>query len=369
MQGNEALVEGVLAAGVRFFAGYPITPASEICEQMSIRLPKLDGVFMQMEDEIASMSAVVGASIGGMKALTATSGPGFSLKQEAIGYASAAEIPVVIVDVMRVGPASGTATMPTQGDVMQTKWGTHGDHPIIVLSPATAEECYHLGVKACNLSERTRIPVIICSDAVVAHIRERVNLPDSGEITVVNRRMTDKLPQDYLPYAPEEDLVPDFAPANSDYRCHLCSNIHSENGFPADMNPPAAARMVGRLLQKQYAFEDEILTYKNYQTEDAHTLLIAYGCTARAAYAAVDILRGEGIKAGVLQLQSLWPFPEKLVKKYCAAAKRIIMPELNEGQLIREARLASGREIEGMNRFDGATFSPREIAAYVRGGV
>jgi len=366
LQGNEALVEGAIAAGVRFFAGYPITPASEITEGMSVRLPQVGGVFMQMEDEIASMGAAIGASMAGKKALTATSGPGFSLKQEGIGVASMTETPVVIVDVMRGGPASGMATLPSQMDVMQARWGCHGDHPIIVLCPATVPECYEIAVKACNLSELTRCPVIILSDAIVGHLRERIELPNPETLHIVGRKYTDQSPDEYLPFAAGEDGVPFFAERGTAYRYHVCSNVHGENGFPADNNHEYADKLIRRLHRKLENYEQEILTCKEWGTEDCDTLIIAYGCVARSAYDAAAELRGAGVKAGVLQLQSLWPFPARLVRTLCARAKRVIMPEINCGQLIREARLAAGCPIEGLNRWDGSVITPAQIIEKVR---
>lgn len=366
MQGNEAVVEGALMAGCRFFAGYPITPASEITEGMSIRLPPLGGVFLQMEDEIASMGAVIGASMGGMKALTATSGPGFSLKQENIGVACAMEIPCVIVDVMRGGPASGMSTLPMQSDAMQARWGCHGDHPIIVLAPATVEDCFNLTVKAFNLSEKTRIPVIITSDALVGHVRERVEIPAPEDVPIFNRRKTTVPPEEYLPFHGEEDGVPLWADRGTAYRYHMCSNCHTEKGFPADSNSAVMEKMLGRLLKKMETFEEEITTYKAYNTEGADTLVIAYGSCARSAFEASDRLAAQGKKVGVLQLMSLWPFPEKVVRSACEKARTIIFPEMNSGQMIKEARLSTGKTIHGLNRFDGKIIHPQQIIDKIR---
>ena len=352
MQGNDALVEGAIAAGARFFAGYPITPASEITEGMSVRLPLVGGVFLQMEDEIASMGAAIGASMAGAKCLTATSGPGFSLKQEGIGIASMMEIPVVIVDVMRGGPASGMSTLPSQMDVMQARWGCHGDHPIIVLSPATVTECYELAVKAFNLSELIRQPVIILSDAIVGHLRERIDLPDPSTVQVINRKMTTKSPEEYAPFEADEDGVPCFAERGTAYRYHMCSNVHTEKGFPADTNNEVAAKL--------------ITTYKFFGAEDYETLIVAYGCVTRAAKDAANALNAAGTRTGVLQLQSLWPFPKKVVAKYAEKAGKILMPEMNLGQLIDQVRLSTAKPVEGLNRFDGAEITPQQIIDKVR---
>jgi 2-oxoglutarate ferredoxin oxidoreductase subunit alpha len=366
MQGNEAVAEAAILAGVRFFAGYPITPASEISELMSIRLPQVGGTFLQMEDELASMAAVVGASMGGLKAMTATSGPGFSLMQENIGLASMVEIPCVIVDVMRVGPASGMATLPSQGDVMQSRWGTHGDHPVVVLSPSTVREAFDLTIEACNISEMMRVPVILLSDAVIGHIREKIELPDPSTVSVINRRKTNLPPNQYKPFAAGEDCVPDFADRGNGYRYHMCSNNHTEMGFPVDSNSEVADKLSRRLDKKIAVFQDRITYYKNFDTDDADILLIAYGCMVRSAKEAVSALRKEGVKSGLLQLKTIWPFPDDVVKKFCAGPKKIIVPEMNMGQLIREVRRSSGKDAVGVNRVDGRVISPREIIDAVK---
>ena len=366
MQGNDALVEGAIVAGARFFAGYPITPASEITEGMSVRLPLVGGVFLQMEDEIASMGAAIGASMAGAKCLTSTAGPGFSLKQEGIGIASMMEIPVVIVDVMRGGPASGMSTLPSQMDVMQARWGCHGDHPIIVLSPATVTECYELAIKAFNLAELVRQPVIILSDAIVGHLRERIDLPDPSTVKIINRKMTTKSPDEYAPFEADEDGVPCFAERGTAYRYHMCSNVHTEKGFPADTNNAVAAKLLTRLRKKLENYEDEITTYKFFGAEDYDTLIVAYGCVTRAAKDAANAMNAEGGKVGVLQLQSLWPFPKKVVAEYAEKANKVLMPEMNLGQLIDQVRLATNKPVEGLNRFDGAEITPQQIIEKVR---
>lgn len=366
MQGNEAIAEAAVMAGARFFAGYPITPASEIAEVMSTLMPEVGGTYMQMEDELASMGAIIGASMGGVKSMTATSGPGFSLMQEAIGYASMTEIPCVIANVMRVGPASGMPTLPAQGDVMQARWGTHGDHPIVVLSPASVKEAFDLTIEAFNISEMMRVPVILLSDAVVGHIREKIELPDPADIKLVYRKLTNVPPEQYQPYLAGEDCVPEFAIRENGYRYHICSNNHFENGFPADSSTEAADRLSRRLDKKVKLFQEQITYYNTYEADDAEILLVAYGCTARSAKDAAVELRREGIKAGLLQLQTIWPFPADVVKKYSVDAKRVIVPEMNMGQLIREVSLASRMDAEGINRADGKVITPQQIIAQVK---
>ncbi|MCR4441479.1 MAG: 2-oxoacid:acceptor oxidoreductase subunit alpha [Peptococcaceae bacterium] len=366
MQGNEAVVEAGITAGVRFFAGYPITPASEIAELMSIRMPQVGGTYVQMEDELASMAAVIGASMGSVKAMTATSGPGFSLMQENLGYASMVEIPCVIVNVMRVGPASGMPTHPSQGDVMQSRWGTHGDHPVVVLSPSNVKEAFDLTIEAVNISEMVRVPVVLLSDAIVGHIRERVELPDPASVKLIERKRTSLPPSEYKPFAAGDDCAPEFADRGNGYRYHMCSNVHNEWGFPADSGHEIADRLMRRLHKKIEVFQDRVTYYKTFEVEDAEYMVVAYGCVARSAKDAVKALRSEGIKAGLLQLQTIWPFPAGIVRKFCAGAKKIIVPEMNMGQLINEVRLASGRDAAGVNRADGIAVSPKQIIEKVK---
>ncbi len=366
MQGNEAVVEAAIAAGVRFFAGYPITPASEIAELMSIRMPQVGGAYLQMEDELASMAAILGASMGGVKSMTATSGPGFSLMQENIGFASMVEMPCVVVDVMRVGPASGMPTHPSQGDVMQARWGTHGDHPIVVLCPATVKEAFDLTIEAVNISEMMRVPVILLSDAIVGHIRERIELPEPGAIKLIERKRTTLPPEQYMPFAAGEDCVPDFADRGNGYRYHLCSNVHTEWGFPADSGHEIADKLIRRLHKKIDIFQERITYYRTFEAEDAEVMIVAYGSVVRSAKDAVRALRAENVRAGLLQLQTIWPFPADIVAKYCAGAKAVVVPEMNMGQLISEVRLATRCAAVGVNRADGMAISPQEIIEKVK---
>ena len=357
MQGNEACAQGALAAGVRFFGGYPITPSTEIAEQMALELPKVGGTFIQMEDEIASMAAVIGASLAGKKALTATSGPGFSLKQELIGYAACAEIPVVIANVQRVGPSTGQPTSPSQGDVMQARWGTHGDHPMIALSPWTVREAFDVGVKAVNYSERFRTPVIILLDEIVGHMREKVELPETVDIYP---RRTPK--EGALPYEPMEDLVPSPANFGEGSHMHVTGLIHDETGFPSG-SAKVTASATDRLHQKIAIAQDEITHYDEFFMDDAEYAVIAYGGTARTAYAAVEAARAKGIKVGMVRLMTIWPFANKVVKQVAEKVKGILVPELNYGQLVLEVeRAASGSAlVRSLAKYNTEIFIPEEI--------
>ncbi|NSW95818.1 MAG: 2-oxoacid:acceptor oxidoreductase subunit alpha, partial [Bacteroidales bacterium] len=272
----------------------------------------------------------------------------------------------VIVDVMRVGPASGMATHPAQGDVMQSRWGTHGDHPIVVLSPSTVAEAYSLTIEAVNISEMLRVPVILLSDAVVGHLRERIELPDPLHISLIERKMTKQPPDQYKPYAAGEDGVPEFAEMGSGYRYHICSNVHNEFGFPTDSGHVEADILARRLQRKIDLHQDKITFYKTYDVEDAEILLVAYGCVARSAKDAVKIMRREGVKLGLLQLQTLWPFPAEIVRKLSEGVKAVIVPEMNLGQLINEVRACSRKNVVGVNKVDGTVISPREIIAKVK---
>ncbi len=367
MQGNEAVVEGALAAGVRFFAGYPITPSTEIAELMAERLPGLGGKFIQMEDEIASMAAVIGASLAGVKALTATSGPGFSLKQENIGYAAMAEIPCVIVNVQRWGPSTGIPTAPAQGDVMQARWGTHGDHPVIVLCPASVREAYMLAIRAVNLSEKYRVPVILLMDEVIGHMRERVILPRAGEVEVIERKKPAVEPKDYYPYRPGDDGVPPMANFGDGYRYHVTGLVHDEKGNPTT-DPQVAENLILRLHRKIYDHLDDVITVEGYQLEDAEVVVVAYGAVARSAKRAVKDARAAGIKAGLFRPVTIWPFPEKEVAELARQARAVIVAEMNLGQLKGEVeRAVQGRvRVTGVNRLNGELITFDEILSAIK---
>jgi 2-oxoglutarate ferredoxin oxidoreductase subunit alpha len=362
LQGNHACALGAVAAGCRFYAGYPITPSSEIAEWMSRELPKHDGVFIQMEDEMASMGAVLGASIGGAKAMTATSGPGFSLMQEHIGYAAGAEIPCVIVNVMRGGPSTGLPTRPSQGDVMQARWGTHGDHPVIVLTPASVKEIYDQTIRAFNLSETYRVPVIVLFDEIVAHLLETVVLPKPETLSIVERKLANGDKTSYQPYAETEDWVPPMARFGDGYRAHTTGLTHEESGFPTQ-DPVVVDRVMRRLLGKLDRHRQAIQSYQTLHCDDAEVLVVAYGITARAAQWAVKTAQQRRIKAGLFRPITLWPFPEAPLREAVARTRAVVIPEMNAGQLALEVErlcVANGRVIS-LNRVDGESVSPMEI--------
>lgn len=362
LQGNEAIVEGALAAGCRFFAGYPITPASEVSELFSVRLPQLDGTFIQMEDEIASIGAVIGASVAGVKSMTATSGPGFSLMQENIGFACMAEIPCVIVNVMRGGPSTGLPTLPSQGDVLQARWGTHGDHPIIVLAVSTVKDCFDISVFAFNMSEKYRVPVIILSDEVVAHTRETITLPPSSEIEIIDRPVPTMPPDWYLPYEDNSLGVPSMASFGTGYHYHITGLTHDIRGFPTQ-RPDEIDSQVRRLFRKITQGFHEIQKVTTLFLEDAEIAVIAYGSVARSARQAVVDARQLGIKAGLLQLITLFPFPRDAVEAVLKQCRAVHIPEMNMGQISREVKRVnqSSTIIDTYNRIDGQLITPEDI--------
>jgi len=366
LQGNQACALGAIAAGCRLFAGYPITPSSEIAERMSRELPRVDGVFVQMEDEIASMAACLGGSMGGVKSMTATSGPGFSLKQENIGYGIMAEVPCVIINVMRGGPSTGMPTRPAQGDVMQARWGTHGDHPIIVLSPSSVQEIYTQTIQAFNFSETYRIPVVVLYDEAIGHLVDTVDLPAPEDIVTTERKWATGPAEDYLPYAPDEDGIPPMPLPGDGYRTHTTGLTHMENGFPTQI-PADVTRVTSRLLDKIDNHRDAIEQYEMAHCDDAEILVVAFGITARSSERAVNMARERGIKAGLLRPVTLWPFPERKLKELAGRASHVIVPEMNAGQLILEIeRLCSDSTIvTGINKFDGEPIPPNEVLAKI----
>jgi 2-oxoglutarate/2-oxoacid ferredoxin oxidoreductase subunit alpha len=367
VQGNEACAEGAIAAGCRFFAGYPITPSSEIPEGLSIRLPQVDGVYIQMEDEIASMGAIIGASLAGAKSMTATSGPGFSLMQENLGYACIAEVPCVVVNVMRGGPSTGLPTYPAQGDVMQARWGTHGDHPIISLCPSSVLECFTLTIKAFNYSEKYRTPVILLMDEVVGHMREKVVFPEPGQYEIVDRVKPSVPPEWYLPYEDTSFGVPPMGIFGEGYRYHVTGLIHDIRGFPT-LRQDEIEPFLLRLFRKISAHFDDIQMVESHQVEDAELVLIAYGCVARSAHRAMVEARAEGLKVGLMRLITLWPFPRRFVEPLTKAKKTLLVPEMNMGQISREVkRVNQGMtSVLTLNKIDGTIIYPKEILARIR---
>lgn len=366
MQGNEACTLGALAAGLEFYAGYPITPSTEIAELCAEELPKIGGKFIQMEDEIGSIAAIIGASLTGRKSMTATSGPGFSLMQESLGYASLCEIPLVIINVQRMGPSTGMPTSPAQGDVMQARWGTHGDHPVIVLAPGNVKECFELTVRAFNLAEKYRVPVIVLADEIIGHMREKVELPDSAELKVLKRKAPESR-TGYKPYAADPNGgVPLMAPFGAGYRWHVTGLFHDETGFPSN-KPEVADLLMRRLHAKIENNVDELCEYASEGLEDCEIAVLSFGCSAMSALSAVRRARKEGVKAGMLRLKTLWPFPDKIVRSLAGHATKVIVPEMNLGQVALEVERAVGceTEVRRLGKVNGELFRPEEIYAAI----
>ena len=362
LQGNEACVHGAIYAGMNFFAGYPITPSTEIAEVSSELLPKNKGKFIQMEDEIAGMATTIGAAVAGAKAMTATSGPGFSLKQENIGYACITEIPCVIVNVQRHGPSTGLPTSPGQGDYMQAKWGTHGDHPVIALSPTTVREVFELTVKAFNFSEKYRTPVILLMDEVVGHLREKIEIPEAGELEIVPRKLPKVAPSEYKAYEFTEDLVPPMANFGTGYRYNITGLVHDETGFPTN-STKEAAKLLDRLMAKINNNLDDILIYEEGFAQEAETLFIAFGGIVRSVKEAVAILREQGHNVGYFAPKTVWPFPEQRLQEISKNKKNIFVAEMNLGQMIEPVKLAVEDKtiVKGINKANGEIISPEEI--------
>ncbi len=368
VQGNEACVEAALFAGLDFYAGYPITPSSEITELLSYRLPQIGGKFIQMEDEIASLCAIIGASLTGSKAMTATSGPGFSLMQEALGYAIMAEIPCVIVDVQRGGPSTGLPTHGSQGDVNQTRWGTHGDHSIIVLTASNHQDVFSVTVEAFNLAETYRTPVILLFDEVVAHMRERLIIPEPGTIPLVERLKTSvKEGVDYHPYLPREDGRLPMSDFGGVHRFNVTGLFHDMWGFPS-ADPKVVHGLLRHLMDKLENRANNIARYKEFYIEDAEVLLISYGSAARSARHVVEKRRLRGERLGLLELQTLWPFPKDIIREKCANARSVVVVELNMGQILHSVKLAveQPEKVFLANRIDGVFITPSDIQNILR---
>jgi 2-oxoglutarate ferredoxin oxidoreductase subunit alpha len=367
LNGDIACAEGAIAAGCRFFAGYPITPATEIAEHLSQRMPELGRIYIQMEDEIASLAAVIGASYSGFKAMTATSGPGFSLMQENIGLAVMTEAPCVVVDIMRGGPSTGQPTLPGQQDVMQAKWGSHGDYGIIALSPSSVQEMFNLTIEAFNLSETYRVPTLLMGDEIVAHMWEKVAIPSSDKIRIVNRKKPNVSPEEYQPFMPDDNLVPPMACFGEGYHFHATGLTHDEHGFPRTSSSEAQQKLVKRLCDKIGKNADKIIKVEEVLLEDAEIGVVAYGIVARAALSAVRKAREDGIKAGLLRPITLWPFPEKQVADMARQVKAIVVPEMNCGQLVREVeRTAKNTPVTFLGKLGEDPHTPLEVLQAIR---
>ncbi len=370
IDGDHACCEGAIAAGCRFVAGYPITPSTEVVERIAERFPKVGGVFIQMEDEIASSIAIQGAVWGGKKAMTVTSGPGFSLMMEHIGFAAMTETPCVFVDVQRAGPSTGLPTMPAQGDMMQARWGSHGDYGIIALSPNSPQECFDLTVKAFNLSEQYRVPVMLMMDECVGHMIERVVIPSAEDIRVTPRRYFEGSREDYRPYEAERDLVPLMAKTGDGYRIHVTGLTHDERGYP-DMSVNAQGKLVRRLVDKIRVNADRIIEFKEDMVEGADIVVVTYGITSRTAVPAIDQARKEGLKVGHLRLVTVWPFPEQRIAELAQKVKALVVPEINLGQMVYEVeRCAAGKAaVQLVPHAGGTVHQPKEIYSAIRKSV
>jgi len=367
MSGDEACAEGAISAGCRFFAGYPITPATEIAERMSERLPEVGGTYIQMEDELASMAAVLGASWGGVKAMTATSGPGFSLMMENIGLGVMLETPCVVVNIQRAGPSTGLPTLTGQGDMMQARWGSHGHYSIIALAPNSPQELYELTIRAFNLSERYRVPVLVMSDASVGHMYEKVVIPPLSEIEIEPRRKPTVPPEEYWPFEPDADLVPPMADSGQGYGFHVTGLTHDERGYPA-MNAEAQDRLVRRLVEKIERHREQIVQAEEDGIDGAEVVVCTYGISSRVSLVAVERARKEGIRVGVLRLITVWPFPEEKVREIGAQVKAFVVPEINYGQISLEVERSAGGKAKTIlvPHLGGSVHNPEAILEAIR---
>jgi 2-oxoglutarate ferredoxin oxidoreductase subunit alpha len=366
LDGDQACCEGALAAGARFAAGYPITPSTEIVERFAARIPTVGGIFIQMEDELAASIAIQGAAWGGAKAFTVTSGPGFSLMMEHIGFAAMTETPCVFIDVQRGGPSTGLPTLPAQGDMMQARWGSHGDYPIIAVCPNSPQECFDLTVRAFNLAEEFRTPVLVMLDEVVGHMTEKVIIPPADQISIFPRRHTSGPASEFRPYKTNGDLVPEIVHAGEGYRFHITGLTHDERGYPA-MNAEAQNRLVFRLQTKIAMAAERIALVQEERTADAEVIVVCYGITSRVAQRAVDLARQGGRRIGMFRLITAWPFPEARLKALVRQAKAFVVPELNWGQMVREVeRVAAGAaRVVSVPHAGGTVHRPEEIAGRI----
>ncbi|MGD1991674.1 MAG: 2-oxoacid:acceptor oxidoreductase subunit alpha [Anaerolineae bacterium] len=369
MQGDIACAEGAICAGCRFFGGYPITPATEVAQRMSERLPLVDGMYIQMEDELASMNAVLGASWSGVKAMTATSGPGFSLMMENLGLGIMLETPCVLVNVQRGGPSTGLPTLAGQGDMMQARWGSHGDYAIIALAPSSPQELFDLTIKAFNLSEIYRVPVLVMTDAEVGHMTEKVVIPPPEEIEIVPRRKPTVPPEEYLPYrVPEGELVPPMAVAGDGYRIHVTGLTHDERGYPATSDETVQWELIPRLIDKIEKNKADIVMLEEKELDDAEVAIVSYGMAARTSIWPMQMARAEGIKVGMLRLISVWPFPDDEIHELAGRVNGIVVPEINMGQIVREVqRCTAGQtKVLSVPHPGGGIHDPQKVLAAIR---
>jgi len=366
IDGDHACCEGALAAGARFAAGYPITPSTEVVERFAQRVPMVGGGFIQMEDELAASITLQGAVWGGAKAFTVTSGPGFSLMMEHIGYAAMTETPCVFVDVQRGGPSTGLPTLPAQADMMQARWGSHGDYEIIALCPNSPQECFDLTVNAFNLAEEFRVPVMFMMDEVVGHMTEKVVIPPADQIEVVPRKHTRKTVEEFLPYGTNDDMVPEMAHAGEGYRFHVTGLTHDERGYP-NMTPLVQQKLVTRLQEKVRAAADHIAMFEEERTSDADVIVVSCGITSRVAQRAIDMARDRGLRVGKLRLITVWPFPEKKIRELAARTKAFVVPELNLGQMVREVERAAGGKAKTVlvPHAGGSVHRPQDILSAI----
>ena len=370
MMGDIACAEGAISAGCRFFGGYPITPATEVAERMAARMPQVGGTYIQMEDELASMISVLGASWGGVKSMTATSGPGFSLMMENLGLGIMTETPCVLVNVQRGGPSTGLPTLVAQGDMMQARWGSHGPYEIIALAPSSPQELFDLTIRAFNLSEKYRTPVLVMTDAEVGHMTEKVVIPPPEEIEIFSRRKPTVPPHEYLPYEADDDLVPPMASAGEGYRFHITGLTHDERGYPG-MDAETQERLVYRLVEKIRRNKDDIIQLEEDSLEYAEVVVCSYGISARTALWPVELARREGIKVGVLRLITVWPFPEERIRQLAREVKAFVVPELNYGQIVLEVeRCAAGQaETILVGHAGGDIHKPEKVLEAIRRGA
>lgn len=366
LDGDEASAEGAIAAGCRFFAGYPITPSTEIAERIALRFPEVGGIFIQMEDELAAMNAVLGASWGGLKSMTCTSGPGFSLMMENLGLGLMTETPCVLVNVQRGGPSTGLPTHVGQQDMMQARWGSHGDYEIIALCPDSPQELFDLTIEAFNFSETYRIPVLVMTDESVGHMTERVVIPPKEKIKIVERRLTKKSPREYLPYMPCEDLVPEMVEAGTGYGVHITGLTHNQKGYPV-IDHKTQTELITRLVNKIRKNVDKIVRVDEYETSDAKIILVSYGITSRVAKAVAEEFRKNKKPVGSLKLITVWPFPDKIIKRLAEKVKFFIVPEINMGQIVREVERCCNwsNEVISMPNAGGEVHSFESILSVV----